>query len=315
METHVSVIAVAGVLFLTGCNDSQQTQSVTPEASATTTAGSAPAVKSLETTCGELFSEAEGSRLSKAEAFLANIDGKITGDALMEARSIAEDLDSVANKANRELEVQIQELRKPFKSILSAPNVAMALDTRDFTTASRKLLDLCSSSSSQQPSAGAPPSHDSIPSSPGTAMSTRGNHVVDIGTELEVRRNAVSLVDITVTGITPKAECNSQYFAPQRGQTVILDMEITTSALLAQERFPEFTTITGWKAVASNGVTINGRIDNINCIAPAEQVPAQIGPNERIIGKMAFDLPPGGGTLIWQPSGESPGWEWNYPPK
>ncbi|BCW36057.1 hypothetical protein StoSoilA2_21130 [Arthrobacter sp. StoSoilA2] len=92
-------------------------------------------------------------------------------------------------------------------------------------------------------------------------------------------------------GITPDAACNSQYFTPQRGQTVILHMEITTSPALAQDQFPQFTTITGWKAVSSDGVTVNGRIDNINCIAPAERVPAEIGPSEKIIGKIAFDLP------------------------
>ncbi|WP_224167345.1 hypothetical protein [Arthrobacter sp. StoSoilA2] len=68
-------------------------------------------------------------------------------------------------------------------------------------------------------------------------------------------------------------------------------MEITTSPALAQDQFPQFTTITGWKAVSSDGVTVNGRIDNINCIAPAERVPAEIGPSEKIIGKIAFDLP------------------------
>ncbi|MDP9933833.1 hypothetical protein J2T11_000157 [Paenarthrobacter nicotinovorans] len=265
----------------------------------------------METTCDELFSGGEGGRLSKATAFLTNLNAKITGDELMKAKSIAEDLDSVAHNATKDLEVQIQELRKPFKALLSTSTGALALETSDFTAVSRKLQDLCPSSTPKQAAA---PSHTPTPTVQGEATSIRGNLVVDVGSELEVRHNGVSLVAISVKGITPNAECNSQYFAPQRGQTVILDMEITTSPALAQDQFPQFTTITGWKAVTSDEVTVNGRIDNINCIASAERVPAQIGPSEKIIGKMAFDLPPGVGTLIWQPSGSIKGWEWNYGP-
>jgi hypothetical protein len=96
-------------------------------------------------------------------------------------------------------------------------------------------------------------------------------------------------------------------------QSVVLDMEITTTPELAQDPYQPFTTIVGWKAITADGITVNGRIDNINCVAPAERVPFQIGPSEKVVGKIAFDVPPGAGTLIWWPSGVTSGWEWAYP--
>lgn len=146
-----------------------------------------------------------------------------------------------------------------------------------------------------------------------SAKSARGNLIAHVGDTLQVQYRGVPTATIKVTKITPNARCQSDLFAPTRGQSVVLDMEITTTPGLAQDPQPTLVTIFDWKAIGSNGVTVNGRIDNINCIAPAKRVPSEIGPSENIVGQMAFDLPSGSGTLIWRPSGVTSGWEWEYP--
>lgn len=146
----------------------------------------------------------------------------------------------------------------------------------------------------------------------GPPKSIRGNLIAHVGDTLQLTNKGVTIVTIKVTGILPNATCQSDIFAPLRGQTVVLNMEISTAPELAQDQFPQFTTIGDWKAVATDGTTVNGRIDNINCIVPASRVPAQIGPSEKVVGQMAFDVPPGSGTLIWTP-GVTSGWEWSYP--
>ncbi|WP_310078237.1 PASTA domain-containing protein [Sinomonas atrocyanea] len=147
----------------------------------------------------------------------------------------------------------------------------------------------------------------------GPPRSIRGNLIAHVGDGLKLQSNDATMVQIKVTGITANARCQSDLFAPTRGQTIVLDMEITTTADLAHDSYPKFTPIFEWKAIASNGTTVNGRIDNINCIAPAKRIPDEIGPSEKVVGQMAFDLPPGAGTLIWLPSGVTSGWEWSYP--
>lgn len=147
----------------------------------------------------------------------------------------------------------------------------------------------------------------------GPPKSIRGNLIAHVGDTLELQYNGVRTVTIKVTGITANAACQSDLFAPSRGQTVVLDMEITTTPELAKDLEPQFTTLFDWKAIASDGKTVNGRIDNINCITPTQRIPDEIGPSEKAVGQMAFDLPPGSGTLVWLPSGVTSGWEWSYP--
>jgi hypothetical protein len=134
-----------------------------------------------------------------------------------------------------------------------------------------------------------------------------------VGDVLELQYKGATTVTVTVKGITPNAACQSNMFDAKQGQSVVMDMEITTTPELAQDPYQTFTTIVDWKAVTSAGTTVNGRIDNINCIAPAQRIPSQIGPSEKVVGQMAFDVPPGAGTLIWLPSGVTSGWEWAYP--
>jgi hypothetical protein len=166
-------------------------------------------------------------------------------------------------------------------------------------------------SPSQTPSETPTPTPKPTPTGP--PKSVRGNLVAHVGDVLKLQYNGVDTVVLTVKSITPNAECQTSMFNPDRGQSVVLDMEITTTPELAQDPYPTFATIFEWKAVTSNGTTVNGRIDNINCLAPAQRVPSEIGPSEKIVGKMAFDVPPGAGTLIWRPSGVTSGWEWAYP--
>jgi hypothetical protein len=184
-------------------------------------------------------------------------------------------------------------------------------------------LTACGGSSEAAPSTSASPSPSQTPSKTATPTpkptptgppkSVRGNLVAHVGDVLQLKYKGVETVTITVKGITPNAACQSYMFDAKQGQSVVMDMEITTTAELAQDPYQPFTTIIDWKAITSGGTTVNGRIDNINCITPAERVPSQIGPGEKIVGKMAFDVPPGAGTLIWRPSGVASGWEWAYP--
>lgn len=168
-------------------------------------------------------------------------------------------------------------------------------------------------SASPSPTPTRSPTADPTPAAP--ARSVRGNLIAHVGDTLQLSYKGVPTVTVRVTGITTNAGCQADVFAPIRGQTVVLDMEVTTTPELAQDSQPTFVTIFDWKAVGGDGVTVNGRIDNINCIPPAKRIPSEIGPSEKVVGQMAFDLPPGSGTLIWRPSGVTSGWEWTYPTK
>jgi hypothetical protein len=204
-------------------------------------------------------------------------------------------------------------------AILSASTGTHTLDTEGFATAGKKIVALCpeqAAESNAEIAAQSPsraPMATPSPTRTGPPKSVRGNLVAHAGDVLELQHNGVKTVVITVKSITPNTDCYSSLFAPKQGQSVVLDMEITTTPELAQDPYQPFTTIVGWKAITADGITVNGRIDNINCVAPAERVPSQIGPSEKVVGKIAFDVPPGAGTLIWWPSGVTSGWEWAYP--
>ncbi|MEV7134873.1 hypothetical protein AB0N24_18505 [Arthrobacter sp. NPDC093128] len=314
LKRAVPVTALATVLVLSGCGGGpfpQNSASATPSDTA----------NSKETTCTQLFSGGKDSRFIKATAFLKDFSTNITPDELMEAKTISQDLDSVAHGANDELKHQVQELRKPFTALLSANSGSHTIEIDGFKAAGNKILELCPEqvAESNAEIAARPPSKTPTttltptPAPAGSPKSVRGNLVVQAGDVLELQHNGVRTVAITVKGITPNAECYSSLFNPDQGQSVVLDMEIITTPELGQALYPTFTTIVDWKAVTADGITVNGRLDNINCIAPAQRVPSEIGPSERIVGKMAFDVPPGAGTLIWRPSGATSGWEWAYP--
>lgn len=290
LNRAVPVAAVAAVLVMTSCNgvlSPQTSASVTPSYTA----------NSKYATCNQLFSGGKDSRFMKATVFLKDLSSSITPDELMEAKDISQDLDMVAHDAGDDLKHQVQELRKPFTALLSAASGDHTLETEGFARAGKKIVDLCpdqvaeseaqiAAQSLRQTTATTP-----APTPTGPPKSARGNYMVQAGDVLELKHNGAKTVVITVKSVTPNTECYSSLFAPKQGQSVVLEMEITIMPELAQDPYQPFTTIVDWKAVTAAGITVNGRIDNINCVTPTERVPSQIGPSEKIVGKMAFDVP------------------------
>lgn len=111
--------------------------------------------------------------------------------------------------------------------------------------------------------------------------------------------------------------CPGQY-APKskNGQIVIMTFDIQTTEKLADTPSKSWgLNIFGWKAIAGNGTTMNGSPIMLGCLDSAEQLPSSLGPNEKATGKIAFDVPPGPGSLVFAFPGMTSGWEWNYPAK
>ncbi|MGM9472464.1 hypothetical protein ACS5PJ_10710 [Pseudarthrobacter sp. YS3] len=91
----------------------------------------------------------------------------------------------------------------------------------------------------------------------------------------------------------------------------------TTSALAEHVNKQFLFAIHGWKVIAENGTTANGKFDSFEAFAyfpDAEKLPSSIGPAEKASGKIVLDVPTSAGILINDPDGAG-GWEWDYPAK
>lgn len=114
-----------------------------------------------------------------------------------------------------------------------------------------------------------------------------------------------------VTGITVDPVCTGAYaLAPENGHFVRVDLEIET--------FPEFegqfiTLSDSWKVISADGTTFNGNPNSgpaYSCLTDAERAPTALGPSEKVVGSVIFDVGSPSGVLA-KPYGAG-GWEWAY---
>lgn len=111
--------------------------------------------------------------------------------------------------------------------------------------------------------------------------------------------------------------CPSQYAPqPKNGQIVLITFDVETTPALSKTPSRAFSlNAFGWKAIAGNSTTVNGNPVMFGCLDSSDELPSSIGPAEKAAGKIAPDVPPGNGTLVYVEPGTQAGWEWDYPAK
>ncbi|MDQ4490730.1 hypothetical protein RBS60_11025 [Sinomonas sp. ASV486] len=147
--------------------------------------------------------------------------------------------------------------------------------------------------------------------------SSRGNLIKAVGQPASLTYNDKTVATFVAKSIEITTACPAQYAPkPKNGQIVIVTFDAQTTSDLASTPMKTWDlNIFGWKAIAGNGTTVNGNIASFGCLDSTQQLPSSMGPAENATGKMAFDVPPGNGTLIYTEPGATKGWEWDYPAK
>lgn len=147
--------------------------------------------------------------------------------------------------------------------------------------------------------------------------SIRGNLIKAVGQAAGVTYNGKTVATFVAKSIEVATACPSQYAPkPKNGQIVIVTFDAQTTPDLASTPMKQWgLNIFGWKAIAGNGTTVNGSVVSFGCLDSTQQLPSSMGPGEKATGKIAFDVPPGNGTLIYTEPAADIGWEWAYPAK
>ncbi|MCC9206498.1 hypothetical protein [Arthrobacter sp. zg-Y769] len=163
-------------------------------------------------------------------------------------------------------------------------------------------------------------------SSPAAATATpaprspRGNLIKKVGEPALVLIEEGSkdwALNFTVTDIQVDPGCTSPQAVPaENGHFVVVSLEAATVAE------PEFSEVLGgvhfggWKAIASNGTTVNNVMStaSFSCLGSAERIPSSMGAAEKVAGKVVLDVPDVSGTLVHTQGGGT-GWEWEYDAK
>lgn len=148
--------------------------------------------------------------------------------------------------------------------------------------------------------------------------SARGNIPKEIGEPATLTASSGGkALEFSVTNISPNAQCSSPYSEPaENGSFVRIDIDATTGSSPDMEELLYTNSIMfnpyDWKFVDTAGKTANdiGTDASLMCLDEGEALPMDIGPGENVSGSLILDVPEGGGTLIYKPAYEYPGWEW-----
>ena len=146
----------------------------------------------------------------------------------------------------------------------------------------------------------------------------RGHLIKTVGLPAgSVLANGKEALRFTVNFITPDPVCTSEYASlPQNGRFLAVQMDVETTAALAEGVNPSFFT-SEWGAIRADGMTSNVSTNTsaaFGCLAEAERLPPSFGPGERGTGTVILDVesPSGIITLNAAPNGRASGWEWAY---
>lgn len=151
-------------------------------------------------------------------------------------------------------------------------------------------------------------------------ISERGSLILEPGQEGSVVDDQGNeLVTFTVHSIEVNPECTGQWAEdPENGVFIMFDAEID-SVLDAGDYYLEpglFFNQHAYRVIDIDGVTRSespGTNAGYNCLPESEQMPINIGPGEKAAGKVVFDVPNDGRTLMMGLDvGEDLQWEWNY---
>jgi hypothetical protein len=164
------------------------------------------------------------------------------------------------------------------------------------------------------------------PAEPTGERSQRGNLIKKIGETAfnydPDRGPEARWLEFKVTEIEVDGECTEEFAEPpENGHMLFVTIAASTSS-----EWPAFVTEAGLTAVdfSSTDFTIIGA-DGVTehdlataatygCLPEGEQLPAQIGPGENVVGKVILDTANTTGILVYKPwyAGGSSGWEWQY---
>lgn len=151
--------------------------------------------------------------------------------------------------------------------------------------------------------------------------SSRGNLIKHVGTPASIAdpaNTSTKMVDFVVTDIVLDPVCTGNYgypAVPQNGHFLAISMEVTTSAELAQQSYPRFSTAS-WDVISTDGTRQNASPNSNTttaCLPAQELLPYDLGPAEHTKGTIILDVASPEGILILKDIGAYTGWEWNYP--
>lgn len=151
-------------------------------------------------------------------------------------------------------------------------------------------------------------------------ISERGSLILEPGEEGVVLDEAGNeLLTFTVHSIDINPQCTGQFSqGPDKDAFIVFDAEIE-SDLAAGDYYLEpglFFNQYSYRIIDAEGVTLSEPpVSNaaFECFPESEQMPADIGPGEKARGKVVFDVPADGRTLLMSNEmGHDLQWEWNY---
>lgn len=135
--------------------------------------------------------------------------------------------------------------------------------------------------------------------------SDRGNLVVAAGdTGYIVNANEEEVLQFTVKSIKP-TKCNGQWADPaENGQFVAVEMDAVASKDF--QPYDAMLSSYQWTYYSDKGTRFNGDLGSSAshyCLDEAEVIPSDLGPGDKVTGKVVLDVPDGTkGMLVFEPA-------------
>lgn len=156
----------------------------------------------------------------------------------------------------------------------------------------------------------------------GPPVSVRGNLIKHVGETSVVNtpKSFKPMANITVRAIDVDPGCTvPSPRPPENGHFVVLTIDLEAAPGLVEDGDKKWGMYsTGWKVIAANGTTQNGRPQttaSILCLDDSEELPNEIGLGEKATGKVVLDVASPSGTVVYSDPGWPSGLEWEYPAK
>lgn len=156
-----------------------------------------------------------------------------------------------------------------------------------------------------------------VPTATKAPRSPRGALIKKVGEPARVLVKEGSddwALNFTVTDIELDPVCTSPQAVPsESGHLMAISLEAATAPEPVFSQVLGYADFSSWKVIAANGTTVNAVTNNATswCLAPEDRLPSNIGPAEKVTGKIILDVPDPTGTLVLA-QGTNASWEWEY---
>jgi hypothetical protein len=143
-------------------------------------------------------------------------------------------------------------------------------------------------------------------------LSDRGNLIMKTGDTGVVSDAATGdeFLQFTVKSIKP-VTCTGEYAEPaENGNLYAVDL----SAVTKDVEVPVMISSYSFTYFNDKGTRFNGDLGTMatySCVDDSELIPSDIGPGEKVTGKVVLDLPAKHGTLVFEPTYDE-GFEYTY---